>query len=134
MDLFDSDGSEDVADTRPGPMFAAPDRYFDEPDREDRAGGLVRWAARATVEQRKGLLRFSQWMNEAGDGERRAIMVLIDRFQGRVPRGAVVEAARLACVDRKTVQRAIKRFTALFPGAISESRRVTERRASRDPG
>jgi hypothetical protein len=116
---------ERVPDKRPVPPFKGPDQYFDEPDVETgKAEGIVKWSVRAKSENRQGLLKFAQWCNEAPDGERRAIMILLGRFQGRTPDGSIEETAKLAHITRRTVSTAIKRFTKYFPGAIATKRKA----------
>lgn len=132
-ELFADDGSERVPDDRPGPMFLEPDRYFDEPPRNDgRVVSMLSWAAQAKKEARNGLLRFAAWMNAAPDGERRAILVLFSRFQGRTPRGAIEECAELAGVHRETVRRAISRFDEAFPDVLPKVRGRSETGRERD--
>lgn len=120
--------AENVPDTRPGPPFAGVDRYFDEPEpREDgRAAGLLGWAATARKEQRGALLRLTQWMHEAPDAERRVILILMGQYEGRLPRGAVSEIARMAGVRRKRVWFAVSRFAKYFPDAVARTRGVKE--------
>jgi len=120
--------AETVPDTRPGPPFAGVDRYFDEPEpREDgRAAGLLGWAATARKEQRGALLRLTQWMHEAPDAERRVILILMEQYEGRLPRGAVADIARTAGVQRKRVWFAVNRFAKYFPDAVAKARGVKE--------
>lgn len=120
--------AENMPDTRPGPPFAGLDRYFDEPEpREDRrAAGLLGWAATARKEQRCALLRLTQWMHEAPDAERRVILILMEQYEGRLPRGAVTEIARMAGVRRKRVWFAVSRFAKYFPDAVAKARGVKE--------
>jgi len=120
--------AENVPDTRPVPPFAGVDRFFDEPEpREDgRAAGLFGWAATAPKQQRGALLRLTQWMHEAPDAERRVILILMEQYQGRMPRGAVTEIARMAGVQRKRVWIAVSRFAKHFPEAVGKTRGVKE--------
>lgn len=119
---------ENVPETRPGPMFRGVDRYFDEPEQTDgRLTGLLGWAAKANEAQRGALFRFTAWCFKARDFERRVIFVLMDRYQGRLPCGAVNDIADLAGVSREAVRIAIKNFSSAFPGCVSESRRKVDR-------
>jgi len=120
--------AESVPDTRPVPPFAGVDRFFDEPEPrgDGRAAGLLGWAATARKEQRGALLRLTQWMHEAPDAERRVILILMEQYEGRLPRGAVADIARTAGVQRKRVWFAVSRFAKYFPDAVAKSRGVRE--------
>ena len=117
--------AENISDGRPPPPFVGLDRYFDEPEpaADGRVDGMLGWAAKATKEQRGGLVRFAAWCHQATDAERRVILHLMRQYQGRVPMGAVADASAAAGVSRMTVFTAIRRFVSFFPGAISETRR-----------
>ncbi len=117
--------AENVADPRPIPPFAALDRYFDEPEpAEDvRVPGMLGWAAKASKTQRGGLVRFAAWCHQAPDAERRVILILMERYDGRLPGGAVNDIAALAGVSRQRASYAIRRFARFFPDAVSATRR-----------
>ena len=119
------DVAENISDGRPPPPFAGLDRYFDEPEpsADGRVDGLLGWAARANAAQRGGLAKFAAWCAQAPDAERRVILILMERYEGRLPRFAVGDIAALAGISRRTVCSAIKRFTGYFPGAVSDERR-----------
>jgi hypothetical protein len=65
-------------------------------------------------------------MHEAPDAERRVILVLMEQYEGRLPRGAVTEIARMAGVRRKRVWFAVNRFAKYFPDAVAKARGVKE--------
>ena len=120
--------AENVADTRPVPPFAALDRYFDEPEpaADGRVDGMLGWAAKATKEQRGGLVRFAAWCHQATDAERRVILILMEQYGGRLPRGAVNDIAKLAGVNHHRVAIAVRRFLKFFPDAVSALRRRSD--------
>lgn len=117
--------AENVPDPRPGPPFVDVDRYFDEPApvSDSRLTGLLAWSVKSSAAQRSELLKLVMWCNRSPDAERRVILVLMDRYQGRVPGGAVNDIAKLAGCSREIVRKAINRFTEYFPDAISAQRR-----------
>jgi hypothetical protein len=117
--------AENVPDTRPVPPLVGLDRFFDEPEPSDdeRIGGMLGWAAKATKEQRGGLVLFAAWCHQAPDAERRVIMNLMERYDGRLPGGAVNDLARQAGVSRERVRLAVNRFASFFPDAVSATRR-----------
>ena len=120
--------AENVPDTRPVPPFAALDRYFDEPEpaADGRVDGMLGWAAKATKEQRGGLVRFAAWCHQATDAERRVILILMEQYGGRLPRGAVNDIAKLAGVNHHRVAIAVRRFLKFFPDAVSALRRRSD--------
>ena len=120
--------AENVADTRPVPPFAALDRYFDEPEpaADSRVDGMLGWAAKATKAQRGGLVRFAAWCHQATDAERRVILILMEQYGGRLPRGAVNDIAKLAGVNHHRVAIAVRRFVKFFPDAVSALRRRSD--------
>jgi hypothetical protein len=120
--------AENVPDKRPIPPLVGLDQYFDEPEptEDERIGGMLGWAAKATKEQRGALLRLTQWMHEAPDAERRVILILMEQYEGRLPRGAVADIARTAGVQRKRVWFAVSRFAKYFPDAVAKTRGVKE--------
>lgn len=117
--------AENMPDGRPVFPLVGDDRYFDEPDPEEEGPvtGFLGWGARASAAQRSGMLKLVQWMAEAPDAERRVILVLFERFQGRLPGGAVNDLSETAGTSRETVRVAIKRFAKYFPEAIDKHRR-----------
>ncbi len=129
MAFDDKDGlramAENVPDGRPVFPLVERDRFFDEgsPSEAGPLTGLIGWSVQASRMQRGGLLRLVQWMQVATDAERRVILILFERFQGRVPCGAVKEISSLADTSGETVRVAMKRFTSFFPDAISPLRR-----------
>ncbi len=129
MAFDDTDGlramAENTPDGRPVFPLVERDRFFDEgsPSEAGPLTGLIGWSVQASRMQRGGLLRLVQWMQVATDAERRVILILFDRFQGRVPCGAVKEISALAETSGETVRVAMKRFTSFFPDAISPLRR-----------
>lgn len=120
--------AENIADGRPVFPRVGEDRYFDEPaDKEEGSlMGLLGWCVRASRKNCGGLSKFFAWMSAAPDAERRVILILFERYQGRLPAGAVADIASLAGVSRRTVSTAIKRFDGYFPGAVSPDRRKVE--------
>ena len=129
MAFDDTDGlramAENTPDGRPVFPLVERDRFFDEgsPSESGPLTGLIGWSVQASKMQRGGLLRLVQWMQVATDAERRVILILFERFQGRVPCGAVKEISSLAETSGETVRVAMKRFTSFFPDAISPLRR-----------
>ena len=129
MAFDDKDGlramAENTPDGRPVFPLVERDRFFDEgsPSEAGPLTGLIGWSVQASRMQRGGLLRLVQWMQVATDAERRVILILFDRFQGRVTCGAVKEISALAETSGETVRVAMKRFTSFFPDAISPLRR-----------
>ena len=120
--------AENLSDGRPVFPLVAPDRFFDEPEpsEDGPVTSLIGWSVRASKAQRGGMLNLVQWMHEATDAERRVILVLFERFQGRVPGGAVNDMAKTAGTSVETVRVAMKRFSKFFPDAISKRRRRLE--------
>jgi len=120
--------AENVADGRPVFPLVESDRYFDEPDKGEDGPltGLLAWSVRVGRKNCGGLSLFFKWMNEAPDAERRVILILFERYQGRLPAGAVADIAALAGTTRRTVSTAIGRFSRYFPEAVSKQRRRIE--------
>lgn len=120
--------AENVADGRPVFPMVGRDRFFDEPEKGEDGPlcGLLAWCVRVGRKNCGGLANFFRWMSEAPDAERRVILILFERYQGRLPGGAVADIAALAETSRRTVSTAIGRFAKYFPGAVSEQRRRIE--------
>ena len=87
---------------------------------------LLTLSARAKKKQLCWIGRLVQWMQEAPDKERRVILILFERYQGRVPMGAVNDMARAAACSVETVRVAMKRFSKFFPDAISKQRHALQ--------
>ncbi len=120
---------EDLPDPRPVFPLVEPDRFYDEPAVSGKGVLLMRyvcWCAQANKVQRCGLLALTRWICEAPDGERRAVLTIFERFEGRVPLGAVDEIAALVGVSRETVRKALIRFEKFVPGAVSKQRRTMQ--------
>lgn len=120
--------AENVADGRPVFPLVEGDRFFDEPEKDEDGPltSLLAWSVRVGRKNCGGLSLFFKWMNEAPDAERRVILILFERYQGRLPAGAVADISTLADTTRRTVSTAIRRFSGFFPDAVSKQRRRIE--------